>query len=172
MAVAEPEEWRAVVGYEGRYEVSTCGRVWSVKTQRVLRPAPTSKGYLSVVLYDGSSPKNPRSHCVHDLVMAAFVGPKPDGMQVDHGDLGKQCNFLKNLEYVTGLENVRRAEQRGLNPRKQGTDSPLSKLTADQVREIRSRGQHEPFAVLAREFRVDPMTISNVARGRSYRNVK
>ncbi len=108
------EAWRPVAGYEGRYDVSDLGRVWSVKSQKELRPGPNSRGYLCVSLYDGSRPKKPRSHCVHDLVMAAFIGPKPDGYQVDHGRLGKQCNAVTNLEYVTCGENIRRAVQFGL----------------------------------------------------------
>lgn len=102
------EEWRSVVGYVGRYEVSSEGRVWSAKNRKVLRPAPNSKGYLTVALYDGSIPKQPRSFCVHDLVAAAFIGPKPEGLQVDHGDRNKANNASWNLEYVTNLENTRR----------------------------------------------------------------
>ena len=102
------EMWRGVVGYEHRYQVSNLGRVWSAKSQKILSPGPTSKGYLTVTLYDGSSPKKPRSHCVHDLVAAAFIGPKPSGLTVDHGDRNKRNNAATNLEYVTNLENTRR----------------------------------------------------------------
>lgn len=114
VAAAQPElpvvteEWRDIAGYT-RYQVSSHGRVWSGVTKRVLKPAPTSKGYLSVALYDGSSPKRPRSCCVHDLVAAAFHGPKPAGLTVDHIDGDKQNNQATNLEYVTQSENHRRA---------------------------------------------------------------
>jgi len=51
------EQWKEVVGFEQRYEVSDLGRVRNKLTQHVLRPAATSKGYLTVQLYDGSRPK-------------------------------------------------------------------------------------------------------------------
>lgn len=171
----EREEWREVVGYEGRYMVSDQGSVRNKITQHVLRPAPTSKGYLTVQLYDGSRPKNPRSFCVHDLVMAAFVGPKPTGYQVDHGLMGKQCNALDNLEYVTASENIRRFYERGgKSTCRCGPDHANAKLTADQVVELRRLAvTTSRLAVgrLARELGVSPSTVHSAARGLTYRNV-
>jgi HNH endonuclease/NUMOD4 motif-containing protein len=167
-ADAQPEQWRDVVGYEARYEVSDQGRVWSHKNKKVLKPAPTSKGYLTVNLYDGSSPKKPRSRCVHDLVMAAFVGPKPTGMQVDHKDANKLNNALSNLEYVSGSENVLRAERRGLNFHPTGVSSVNGKLTERDVAEIRRRGWNVKRKDLAAEFDVSTNTILHVLRGKTY----
>ncbi len=122
------EEWKPVAGFEGRYDVSDQGNVWSIKNKKLLKPGPTSKGYLTVSLYDGSIPKKPKSHCVHDLVAAAFIGAKPEGYQVDHGELGKRCNAVGNLEYVTCSENIRRAVKRGLIvPPKNGGRNQYSK---------------------------------------------
>lgn len=124
------EQWLPVVGYEARYEVSDQGRVWSIKSGKILSPGPNSRGYLTVHLYDGSSPKKPRSHCVHDLVMAAFVGPKPDGYHVDHGRRGKQCNALATLEYVTPVENERRSRLPGGPWRPRCKNKPKQRQTA------------------------------------------
>ena len=168
---AVAEEWRDVASYEGRYEVSSEGKVWSLITKRVLQAAPTSRGYLSVLLYDGSSPKRPRSHCVHDLVAAAFHGPKPAGMNVDHVDGHKQNNRASNLEYVTRSENLRRAHRLGLAVNAKGAKAHNSKLTTEQVAEIRRRGETETRASLAREFGVDPITILNVIRKRTYAEI-
>lgn len=44
---------------------------------------------------------------VHSLVMLAFVGPRPEGKEVNHKDGNKGNNSLDNLEYVTKSENVR-----------------------------------------------------------------
>lgn len=165
------EKWRDVVGFEQRYEVSNQGRVRNKVTQLVLRPGPTSRGYLSVQLYDGSRPKKPRSCCVHDLVMAAFVGPKPTGYQVDHGAKGKQCNALDNLEYVTPTENMRRSA--GNRKRLRGTDHPSAKLTSEQVRHLRRLASDGELQVnrLASEFGVSPSTIGDAAKARTYKNV-
>src|SRR4051812_4452753 len=85
----EPEIWKAVPGYEGRYEVSNLGRVKSLARyvrcgkgggkgrrltpQKILRPGTMNRfGHCSVMLgRDGGS------RCVHDLVLTAFVGPRP-----------------------------------------------------------------------------------------------
>jgi hypothetical protein len=41
---------RDIQGYEGIYAVTSCGKVWSYKTKRFLRPADNGNGYLQVVL--------------------------------------------------------------------------------------------------------------------------
>jgi hypothetical protein len=169
------ETWKPVIGFEDRYEVSDQGRLRNKLTQHVLRPAPTSRGYLSVNLYDGSRPKNPRNYCVHDLVMAAFVGPKPAGYQVDYGEKGKLCNALGNLEYVTPAENIRRYYERGGEPKRYcGPDHANAKLTADQVRELRRLAAMTPSletSRLAKELGVSCTTVYNAARARTYVNV-
>lgn len=163
------EQWLPVVGFEGRYEVSDQGRVWSCVTNRILRPAPTSRGYLSVQLYFDASPKRGKSYCVHDLVATAFIGPKPEGLQVDHGKRGKLCNALTNLEYVTPQENIRRAESAGLIPHPQGAAHANAKLTWEQAREIRKRGRSETRSALAIEFEVSANVIRDIVLQRSYR---
>jgi hypothetical protein len=173
--VSDNETWKDVVGFEERYEVSDQGRVRNKFTEHILKPAPTSKGYLTVQLYDGSRPKNPRSFCVHDLVLAAFVGPKPAGYQVDHGEKGKQCNALDNLEYVTPAENVRRYYERGGEPKRYyGPDHANAKLTADQVCRLRCLAACGELNItrLATELDVSYSTVSNAASGRTYRNVE
>jgi transposase len=168
------EKWKDAVGLKERYEVSDQGRVRNKFTQQILKPAPTSKGYLSVSLYDGSRPKKPRSSCVHDLVTAAFVGPKPASYQVDHGEKGKQCNALKNLEYVTPAENIRRFDRTGKRKRYYRADHANAKLTADQVSELRRLAAMTPrleTSRLAKELGVSCTTVYNAARARTYVNV-
>ncbi len=165
------EAWKPVVGYEARYDVSDQGNVWSIKNKKVLKPAPT-RGYLTVNLCDGSSPGKRRNVYVHDLVLAAFIGPKPDGYQVDHGRRGKQCNALTNLEYVTPEENIRRAIECGLIGR--GMDDKRSKLTEDgvrQLRALRASGMCRGLRRLAIQFGVSEEAARRAAYGRSYKNV-
>jgi hypothetical protein len=120
------EAWRPIPGFEGLYEVSDVGRVRSVDRvltyadgrrrrypECILRPAPGSHGYLSVVLCrDGKQ----RSHCVHALVALAFVGPRPDGPEGDeirHRDGDHLNNRPGNLAYGTRRENADDAVQHG-----------------------------------------------------------
>lgn len=47
---------------------------------------------------------------IHELVMLAFVGPRPNGMEIDHIDRNKNNNRLENLRYVTHKENMENCE--------------------------------------------------------------
>ena len=99
--IARTEVFLPVAGFEGRYMVSNTGKVRSLITSRILKPAPNTKGYLTVSLYDGSSPKRPRSFCIHDLVANAFIGTKPTGFFCDHIDRDRTNNIAMNLRYAT-----------------------------------------------------------------------
>lgn len=168
-----PEEIKPVVGFESRYDVSNRGRVISSLTGRDLRPGPTSRGYLSVVLYDGSKPKKPRSFLVHRLVAAAFIGPNPDGHIVNHVDGDKTNNRVENLEYVAHRENSLHAEYNGLAPRRyRGQDNCNAKLTDADVRQIKAMiALGVQIKSIARAYRVDPKVIYLIRDGKSWAHV-
>lgn len=105
------EAWRPVVGYEGAYEVSDLGNVRS--TARVTsagvrlpgRPKATflnMHGYPMVSLYLGNVGRQRR---VHRLVLEAFVGPCPEGMEGCHSDGDPSNARLPNLRWDTKSEN-------------------------------------------------------------------
>ena len=162
-------DWKSVVGYEGRYEVSLSGEVRSILTGRILKPGTQSRGYQTVVLYDGSSPKRPQSKTVHSLVAEAFLGPRPDKMTINHLDGDKSNNRLDNLEYCSMSDNARHAVAHGLlaPPR-----SHTAKLNEHQVKLIRAIFASKPprgtQACLARALDVTPNTIRDVANGKHY----
>lgn len=45
---------------------------------------------------------------IHEIVADTFIGPRPEGMEIDHKDEDKSNNHVTNLEYVTHAENMRR----------------------------------------------------------------
>lgn len=107
------EEWRTVA-IASDYEVSNLGRVRSLKRgkARVLRPCVNGHGYHNHTLYVSGQPIFTTAHV---LVMAAFVGPRPDGMVVRHWDDSPANNELSNLLYGTQADNVRDAVRNGRN---------------------------------------------------------
>ena len=98
-----------VVGYEGLYAVTSCGKVWSYKRQKFLKPASDKKGYFKVVLYKNGKCKN---YKIHRLVAEAYI-PNPDNLpQVDHIDNDKTHNYINNLQWITNRNNVRKGRNK------------------------------------------------------------
>ena len=96
------EEFRDVVGYEGRYKVSNRGRIYSLLSNKFLRFQKNSKGYYFVKLRkDGES----KTNMVARLVAEAFI-PNPENKpQCDHIDKNKENNDVSNLRWVSSDEN-------------------------------------------------------------------
>lgn len=104
------EQWKPVVGYEGLYEVSDIGRMKRVgrgpgaQSGRILSPEQSPHGYFRVVLYRNGAR---RKMFVHRLVLEAFVGPCPPGMECCHGNDVPTDNRLANLRWDTKSANIR-----------------------------------------------------------------
>lgn len=107
------EQWLPIAGYEDKYAVSSHGRVkslarevWNGHTfaRRHERVMKTSNGnhYPKVVLRDGESGKKVY---VHDLVLAHFVGERPENAYARHLDDDKTNNHVSNLRWGTPSEN-------------------------------------------------------------------
>lgn len=112
---ASAEIWKPVVGYEGYYEVSNMGRVRSVdriihrsdgRTRiakaRILKPFGSKYGHLELKLYRDANVNNCQ---VHRLVLEAFVGRCPDGMECCHNNGIADDNRLENLRWDTPSAN-------------------------------------------------------------------
>jgi hypothetical protein len=102
------EEWRPVVDHPD-YDVSSLGRVRSWKrkgsralnTPHIMKPHVHPLGYIRLVI-DGAQSS------VHQLVAAAWHGPCPPGMEVDHINNIRGDNRAENLRYLTRRQNMQR----------------------------------------------------------------
>lgn len=125
-----PERWKDVVGFEGFYEVSNQGRVRSVDREdsrgrfwpaQILAPGAQPSGHLSVSLSrDGKRTMRK----VHRLVLAAFVGPCPEGMEGLHSDDDPTNNTLPNLRWGTRGENLLDSVRNGRHSGSRKTHCP------------------------------------------------
>lgn len=167
------EEWLPVVGLEGWYEISSLGRVrrssayGRAKVGRILKLSSTKKRRLVVIMSAGGRlfPKD-----VSRMVAAAFLGPCPDGLEVNHIDGDCTNNEATNLEYCTHTENIRHAFRMGLyKNRPVGSRHYRAKLTDDQVQIIRT--SQESARSLARTFGMDHKTILQIRRGESWKHL-
>lgn len=104
MGVITIEIWRDIKGYDGKYQVSSWGRIYNTKYGRFVAPEETRKGYLRVDLFDEGG--NRKHHKVHRLVAKAFIVNPENKPQVNHKDGNKRNNSITNLEWVTNEENL------------------------------------------------------------------
>lgn len=102
------EIWKPIKGYEGRYEISSHGRVKSyaqdTRRGKIKEGHLTYKGYLALPLYDGCG--NLKWYPIHRLVASAFLD-NPDNLpQVNHKDEVKTNNCVSNLEWCSNEYNM------------------------------------------------------------------
>lgn len=159
------ERWRPVVGWEGLYEVSSEGRVR--RGGRVMRGSVTHRGYRRVCL---SGPVGRAYRPVHQLVLEAFSGPRPEGCEASHVDGCKLNNRSDNLVWETSKENHARRPGHGTGGF--GEDNSFARLTARDVLEIRSRRKDgESFTSISRGYPVGRDAIRMVCHKETWEHV-
>lgn len=102
-----PEYWRQILDHP-RYEVSHLGRVRNAETLYVLKPSGSK--YLSVTL------ERRTQRAVHTLVLEAFHGPRPEGLEGRHLNGDSHDNRSENLKWGTHEENMQDRIAHGTNP--------------------------------------------------------
>lgn len=104
------EEWKAIEGYEGMYEVSSLGRVKALedpnrashRSEHILSQTTNHSGYKLVSLCKNGIMK---SYQVHRLVAFAFIPNKQNKEYVDHVNTIRDDNRVENLRWATLKEN-------------------------------------------------------------------
>lgn len=163
------EDWRAVVGFEGRYEVSNLGNVRAIPRRnrrniKAARPKAIWTGYLYVPLR-GDGGKD-YFKAVHLLVLTAFVGPRPSGLVACHNNGVKTDNRVENLRWDTQSNNVREGYLHG-RIAVHGDRHPNTKLKDDDVVAIRQLlSQGVQGKEIAARYNVCPSTISAIKTGK------
>ena len=117
----ETEEWKDIVGYEGKYQVSNIGRVKSLPrqvvcktirtiTERILKPGIV-RDYEKVTFRVN---KIGKQLFVHRLVAIHFI-PNPLNLpEVNHKKGIKTDNRWHQLEWCTHKQNIEHAVRTGL----------------------------------------------------------
>ncbi len=176
-------EYHDAPGYPG-YRVGDDGSVWSClrrkglgtgrgscfvigKNWQKMKASPNKRGYLLVCLAVNGRKKYFQ---VHRLVLLAFVGPCPEGMQACHDpDRNKTNCALCNLRWGTPESNYADRDRHGTTARGERIGS--AKLTEDEVVEIRNL--HFSCGVsmrkLARKFKVAHSTIQGVISNKTWK---
>jgi hypothetical protein len=193
------------LGFPG-YRVGDDGSIWSSLRAgskrewpwRELYASPQCNGYLRVTLYNTDGFKR---FYVHTLVLLAFVGPCPAGMECRHLDGNQKNNLLDNICWGTYLENAADMRRHGrfhygdqhwsrkqpesvargcrhwsyTHPERvaRGEKNASSKLTADNVRLLRRLSRDEGWTAraLANRFGVHRATIQDAIHRRTWRHI-
>lgn len=100
------EEWRPLLNFEGRYEVSNLGRIKSLKRNKIIKTHISPQGYMCASLrYIGE--KKTRTIRIHRAIAQAFI-PNPNNYPIiNHKDGNKLNNSIDNLEWCTCQHNIR-----------------------------------------------------------------
>ena len=168
------ETWKAVVDYEGLYEVSDLGRVRSVDRDVVYLNGQV-RHYNGQIMKQTINKQHNRpavnlikdkkrhSKYPHILVAEAFIGERPEGYDVCHIDGDCTNNRLENLRYDTKSQN-------SIDMYRYGGKNGNGKLSIEQVLEIRrlyATGKYKQCE-LAKKYNVRQTNISHIVRRISY----
>lgn len=174
------EIWKDIPGWEGLYQVSNLGRVKSLPKirrngtgliqlkERILRPGKCPTGHLNVNLH---LPGKARSIQIHRLVLLAFVGPCPPGMECrHHPDPDPSNNRLDNLSWGTKKDQYKDRIVDGTHVA--GSKHPIAKLQETDIPLIRSlRKQGLTFRAIGERFGVTGGTIQLITSGKQWKHV-
>lgn len=170
-------EIRHVPGWRG-YAVGDDGSVWTCRRRGRMPSYKNcwSRIYLNkitsgqLVAFFWKKEKRFQK-AVHTLVLEAFVGPRPEGMEACHfPDRNPANNSLKNLRWGTHQENMQHRDLHGTTAR--GSRAGRAKLTEPRVRLIRSLYEIGVMQKdIASRFRVSKTVIGAICRRELWKHV-
>jgi len=169
-------EWRDIPGHP-EYRVSDDGVVQSKKgvgckpmpsnTWKTVKGWADAAGYRAVRLSPGKNPLR-----VHALVLLAFVGPRPTGLETRHLNGDPADNRLENLVYGTPKENIGDNLRLGTHRSPPGSGNGRAVLTEEDVLDIRrlvAAGSKQ--CDVAARFDVHCSTVNHIVNRRTWRHV-
>ncbi|ASV44395.1 hypothetical protein PBI_SCTP2_380 [Salicola phage SCTP-2] len=163
--IKEEEIWKDVDDYPEYFMISSFGRVWSKRTNKILKQTIGKTGYPVISSKIGG--RKGKSICkkVHRWVANAFIDNLNNRSCVNHIDGNKTNNYWKNLEWCTYSENTKHAYKNNLIEAKCGEEHSSSVLSLDFIKQIEN--EYVPYSktnglrALARKYNVKHNTLSN-----------
>lgn len=132
------------------YRITKCGKVWSTKSNRFLKPRVLN-GYNLLGLQNGH-------FTVHRLVALTFIDNPDNKPYVDHIDSNKLNNNVENLRWATQKENCSYHGKKIEHPRR------VIQLDKDTGKEI---AKFNSLIEAAEAVGKTPSTISKVLIGKN-----
>lgn len=114
---------KPIEGFE-EYLITTCGKVWSLRSKKFLKNQTDRYGYVYVHL---QNKEHSKKYKIHRLVALAYIPNPLNKPQVNHEDGKKVNNFPYNLSWSTNSENIKHAFDLGLCIAPKGINNKRSK---------------------------------------------
>lgn len=168
------------------YCVDNEGNVWTRRSKRIVRDNKgrivrsipilsdtwkkmkqniSSRGYHLICLW---SNKKMKTCLVHRLVLLAFIGPCPQGMECRHLDGNKDNNNLDNLRWGTCDENVQdRIDHNRTCPGEKNVNAKLTWKEAEEIRQIYAAGGISQRK-LANKYGVNKRAVWNIVNNKGW----
>lgn len=182
-SLIDAELWVPVLGYEGLYEVSSFGRIRSLKRfefvgskrtgghfrsrkEKILKVKTNKLGYSQVGLYKDGFCKRV---LVHRVVLRSFT-KMPQNLEVNHLDGDKGNNKLSNLECSTRVLNSLHSTR--ILGQNRGSDNARSKLTESDVLKIKTLLESGSSQTeIAKKFNVSNHAIFRIQHGYNWSHI-
>lgn len=170
--------FKDIPGYEGYYQISSCGKVRSItrkcvkgqtRISRTMSQDVGRRGYHRVAL---NKKRIVKRFLVHRLVAEVFLNKVKGKNFVNHKDGNKSNNHFSNLEWVTASENIAHAYRIGKLDRR-GSLNSCAKLNDGLVSEIRTKRKalNIKFKELAKMYGLSQSTVCNICNGKTWTHV-
>ena len=184
------EIWKDVKDFYGLYQISNLGNVKSlgrkvaggkfIQREKMMKIKVEPNGYKSFTGVDWKGKR--KTLYIHRLIAEAFVfNPNPNEFDVvNHIDGNKLNNSIDNLEWCTRAYNMKHAWNTGLmegvSKTNKGQSNGNTKLTEDNVREIRrlyalDKKQYS-YKKLAETYGVKSEAIGQIVRKETWKHVE
>ncbi len=158
------EQWRPILKFPN-YEVSNLGNFRNAKTHRLLtihQNIKTGRRFICPSINGKQT-----TVVTTPLVVAAWIGPRPEGLQIDHIDGNKANERIDNLEYVTQQENIQRSfrnGQHGEYPYNQGSHRFLTEVDYAEVKAMWKAGLSQ--VKIGKKLGINNATVSKILSGK------
>ena len=165
------EIWKDIEGYEGLYQISNKGKVYSLRLEKFLKFSKNKKGYLQVQFTVNCKFKTFK---IHRLVALAFI-PNPFNLpEVNHKDGDKLNNNDWNLEWNTSQQNILHAIRTGLRVAAKGEKQHSAKLIEKEVLEIRELYKTGKYSQkeIGNKYNVHKGTIQAIIANVHWKHIK
>ena len=162
------ETFKGIEGYENLYEVSSCGRIRSLKRSIIMKQYFDKYGYKRISL---SKEGEKKSWFIHRLVAMTFIKNPKNLPEVNHKNSRRDDNNVPNLEWTTHSQNIIHSYMHG-NASQLGENNTNAKCTnniAEQVKVLKSLGfsSHDIAKLIGMSYKI----VYRIYSDRSWKHI-